>query len=104
MHLTRCESKINPDNNQAMKKVTLLYNKMEYFSPNTCNIIRTSMVLIGVDTQMGGGDGMYVVQSLSSVARFATMASLFFKSRMSPGTFALWEDPPHNVAPIFIGQ
>jgi hypothetical protein len=59
-----------------MKKVTLLYNKMEYFSPNTCNIIRT-MVLTGVDTQMGGGDGMYVVQSLSSVASFIRRCEMF---------------------------
>jgi hypothetical protein len=79
VNLTRCESKINPDNNASSKENEMLYYKIEVFSPNTCSIIIT-MVLVGADIHIGGGDGMHVVQSLSSLASFAMMASLFFLS------------------------
>lgn len=55
--------------------------------PCCLNVFRTT-VLMGLCLSSSVGVGMYVVQSLYSVANFAKIASSFFKSCMRPGTFA----------------
>jgi hypothetical protein len=57
---------------------------MVRLSPDASNVIRT-MVLRG---QTGVDSGMYVVQSLSSVASLAIIASFFLSSLIRPGTLA----------------
>ena len=66
----------------------LQYNEMEYFSPNTCNIIGSMILVEGADIKTLVGDGIYMVQSLSSVASSFVMVTTF----------------SHNLAPILIGQ
>ncbi len=88
VHLTRHDSKINPDNNASFKEsdIVALHGGVllsKYLQHHQNYIVYQSVHSNGRQRW-----------NVSSVASFAMIASLLFKSRMSPGTFAFgWTHP-----------